>query len=686
VNIFVVLATHTPRRTLAVTIALGIVAVIVGSSTPKHLTSNENEFFSNSKEVTKANLLLTSYLRVKTLPNLGLIFPAHDSSDRRIIGTVQRVATLIPRVFHSQNKHTVAMIGYVDPKLPPGPTASDLVTRLRRFPHVMVGGTALFRQQFVSQVSRDLTKAAIVAFPLLLLIALSIFRSVVAALLPILTGGLTLGITLLGLRAINAIHPLSILSLDMVSVGLGLSLDYSILHVYRYREELAKNLDPIQASLTTLLTAGRTVMVSSAIVTAAFASLFLFPINFLRSIAISGMLTAATAGLISLIVLPAAFSVLGYRINALTLKRWRRSAERTAHPSEKGFWYRLSRLVITRPMIVAVIATSVLLTMGTPILNIRLTGFEALSLSETGGLHQIEERIRTEFNDPLLLGNVIVIVHGNRHTMHRILSRYMEKLPNVASGGVAQIKRTTWMFNIKTLDPPFSGATMQLVSQVHAIPGHLNITGVSSEFFNTELSLQSHLLSVVVLLITSTLILLFIATGSVILPFKAIVMSVLSLTAAFGLLVFVFQDGRFEGLLNYHSLGALPLTQPILICAATFGISTDYSVFMLTRIKEGWDSGLPNDEAVAMGVERTGRVISAAALLFCIAVGTPIIGKLIFVKEAAFGIAVVVAIDATIVRAFLVPSLMSLLGSWNWWPEISHLRDRKSNVAPRPAR
>jgi RND superfamily putative drug exporter len=174
------------------------------------------------------------------------------------------------------------------------------------------------------------------------------------------------------------------------------------------------------------------------------------------------------------------------------------------------------------------------------------------------------------------------------------------------------------------------------------------------------------------------LFLLFVATGSILLPLKALVMILLSLTAACGLVVLVFQDGRFEALLDYHGVGALALTLPYLLVASTFGILTDYSIFLLTRIKEGWDAGLSNREAIAHGLERTGRIVTAAALLFCVAVGVLITANLVFVKEVGFGIAIAVAIDATIVRAFLVPSLMALFGRWNWWlPELPRRRWRR---------
>jgi RND superfamily putative drug exporter len=193
------------------------------------------------------------------------------------------------------------------------------------------------------------------------------------------------------------------------------------------------------------------------------------------------------------------------------------------------------------------------------------------------------------------------------------------------------------------------------------------VAGQTAAFLDLEHSLGAHLPAVLAVIIAATLIVLFLFTGSVVLPLKAVVMNALSLSAAFGVLVWVFQDGRLEGVLHYSSQGALELTQPVLLFAIAFGLATDYGVFLLSRIREAHESGLPNREAVALGLERTGRVVTAAALLFCVAVGSFATSGIVIVKEVGIGIALAVAIDASLVRALLVPSLMALLGDWNWW-------------------
>jgi uncharacterized membrane protein YdfJ with MMPL/SSD domain len=677
--------TRAPRRTLLATAVVAVVAAFAGSASVNHFSSNEAEFSVHHSQSYDTERLLKRALGLKAFPNLALIVPTEllngakevsvfgvpfllsGSGESSVLATVRQLATLLPRLFYSRNGQLVAMLGYFHRGVAPEAAAAALAQRFRALPNVAIGGSALVDHQFVVQTKRDLVEAELIAFPLILLFALAIFRGLAAALLPVLTGGMSLGGALLGLRAINAVYPVSIFSLDVaIGLAVGLCLDYSLLMVTRFREELERRGEAHGAIVATMSTAGRTVAISSMTVAAAFASLLVFPLELLRSFAIGGMLAAIMAGLVSLLALPAVLTLLGYRVNALAPKRWQRSVARTARPAESGAWYRLAHMVMARPATIAVAAASVLVIVGAPSLGIRLTGFDADSLPTSTSSHKFENRMKAEFVHPLY-NEVIVVAHGDRASITALGSRYMSKLPDVVSDELSHVKGNLWTFSLTPRSPPFSGAAKSLVRKLRALPAGLAVTGPTAGYIDTAASLRSHLPVALAILVITMLVFLFIATGSVILPVKAIVMNVLSLAAASGVLVFVFQDDRLEGLLEYRGVGALVLTQPILMVVGTFGMSTDYGVFLLTRIREGWDAGLPNDEAVALGLERSGRIITAAALLFCIAVGSLITAKLTFVKEAGLGLAAVVAIDATIVRALLVPSLMTLLGRWNWW-------------------
>lgn len=657
-----------PRYTLIFVLSVGIVAAIFGSSTPNRLSNSETEFLSHGTESYKGVELLQASLGGRPFPDVGVIYSSEDKKrDARILEIVQRVVHLIPESFTSRDQKSVAIVGSFESGFDPGPAAVRLAKQFQSFPGVAVGGTALAGQQFSEQVKRDLIKTELIAFPLLLLLALWIFRSAISAVLPIFVGGLTFGVTLCCLRLINAIHPLSIFSLNLVTgAAVGLSIDYSLLLVSRFREELSKDRDVSEAAKVTVRTAGRTVAISAATVATAFGSLLVFPLGFVRSIAIGGILVAIAAGLLSLIVLPSIFALLGYKVNALAPERWQRAAERAARPEEQGPWYRLARFVMRRPIAIAVGSLAVLLTLGAPSFGARLTGFDASELPTHASARKFEERAKAEFNHSLF-DEIVVLAYGNREVISSRVEGPLEALPGVQAVEGRNTKGNLWVFFIRTGYPPFSSANKQLVRKIRAIPYPHYVTGVTADYLDTASTLREHLPLSLTILVTTMLVLLFFATGSVILPIKALIINFLTLSAAFGLLIFIFQEGRLEGLLQYNSIGALGLTQPVVLGAGTFGILTDYGVFLLTRIREGWDAGLPNREAIALGVERTGPIVTAAALLFCVAVGVLVTARTIFVKEVGLGVAAAVAIDATIVRAFLVPSLMALLGWWNWW-------------------
>jgi RND superfamily putative drug exporter len=252
----------------------------------------------------------------------------------------------------------------------------------------------------------------------------------------------------------------------------------------------------------------------------------------------------------------------------------------------------------------------------------------------------------------------------------RALAARIRTLPDVSAVAPAQSAGAdTSLLAVAPLDGPLTTTTRRLVENVRAIdePFYVGVAGQTASFVDLEHSLGSHLPAVLGVVVGATLIVLFLLTGSVVLPVKAVLMNALNLSAVFGILVLVFQHGNLEGLLGYHSTGALDATQPILLFAVAFGLSTDYGVFLLSRIKEARDAGAPNSAAVAIGLERTGRIVTAAALLFTVAIGAFATSKIVFIKELGIGNALAVLLDASIVRALLVPSLMALLGSVNWW-------------------
>jgi uncharacterized membrane protein YdfJ with MMPL/SSD domain len=656
-----------PRYTLAAVVPLVVIAVVLAPNAPSRLSNSETELFSRGTQSFAGAELLKRLAGLKAFPDLEVIVPVHGRTNWLALAKVKRVASLLPFAFRSRDNRAEVRVGFMRSGTMDGSSIARLATELSSLPHVSVGGSALLHKQFIDQARSDLETAELVAFPLLLILALLAYRSVIAALLLVLCGGLAIWVILLGLQAVNTFYPLSVLSLNVtVGIGLGLSLDYSLLYVTRFREELVHRADSRQAASSSLLTAGRTASVSALTVAAAFASLLAFPIPFLKSISVSGAVASATACLMAITVLPAACAVLGERVNALSPRALRRYSQNIARPPGRGPWYRLASFVTTHPRPVATLATLLLLALCVPIGRARLIGFDAITHAESSSLQRFESQLRSQFSYPPL-EDVLVIAHGDEHTVQRLL-REVHKLPSIATVEPTRVLGDSWVLHVVVTSGTYSASAMRLVERIRALPYHLTVTGTTAELVDTVRSLRAHLPLAVVLLLLTTSALLAVATRSLILPLKAITMNTLSLVAAFGVLVFIFQDGRFERFLSYHSLGAIFFVQPFIVCAATFGILMDYSIFMLTRIKEAWDSGMSNSESIAHGLERTGRTITAAALLFCVAVGAGVTSRLIIVKEAGVGLAVAVAIDATIVRALLVPSLMTLLGSWNWWP------------------
>jgi RND superfamily putative drug exporter len=548
----------------------------------------------------------------------------------------------------------------------------EIADELSAHPGVVVGGFAVAQEQVNKQVEKDLKMAELIAFPLLFLLSLLFFRSLVASVLPLMIGGLAIVGTFLILRLASEFASISIFALNLTTaLGLGLAIDYSLFIVSRYREEIAKTGPGLAAMRRVLATSGRTVFFSSLTVAAALASLLVFPQRFLYSMGLGGALVALFAALISLTVLPAVLTLLGNRVNAGAPKFLQRRAEADARPHESGFWYRLSRFVMRRPIPVATLSALFLIILGLPFLGIKFNTVDPTVLPQSASARQTYDTISNEF-PPYHDSPIWIDLEGasakqaaSIATETRGLDGVAEVLPPQPLGGEVTA------IQVISANPFASDASQSTVKAIRDQPApagtELTVTGASADFIDFQSSLTSHLPIALAIIVVATLVILFLMTGSVVLPIKSLLMNFLNLSAVFGLLVLIFQDGRLEGTLDYTSPGAIEQTMPILLFAVAFGLSTDYAVFLLSRIKEARDNGASDSEAVAIGLERTGRIVTAAALLFAVAMFAFATSQIIFIKENGVGTALAVLIDATIIRALLVPSLMELLGKWNWW-------------------
>ncbi len=601
----------------------------------------------------------------------------------RIIGADPGVKSVVD-VVRTPDPHLISTTGaetYVVGDFKPATdtdytNASDrIIARLAGDRAVTVGGATPAGDEVGSQVGQDLGKAEGIAFPILFLLLLFVFRTPIAAVLPLLAGGLTIVGTFLGLRLIVTSVDLSIFALNLViALGLGLSIDYSLLIVSRFREELVASGSVASALARTLNTAGRTVVFSALTVTAALASLLVFPQQFLYSMGIGGIVVTIMGASMALLFLPAVLALTGKRIDALYIGRRRASTDR-----RQGGWYRIASFTMRQPVLVAVLSAGVLLALGTPFLGIKFNSVDASDLPGTAAARQVNDALISDFpGGSNRLSPIQVIVEANTGTVGRVnaFARSIVAIPGIASiDQPRRLSSDTWEIDAF---PKAGLYTSQSIDAVKRIRGATMlfpflVGGRTAEFVDLQSGLSSRLPIILAIMLIATLLVLFLATGSIVIPIKSFILNLLTLSATFGALVLVFQDGRFENILGYTSQGALDQTQPILLFVLAFGLSTDYSVFLLTRIKEGHDRGLSTKESVAAGLEHTGRIVTAAAVLFCIAVGAFATSSIIFIKEVGLGTAFAVLVDSTIVRALLLPSLMALLGDWNWW-------------APRPLR
>jgi RND superfamily putative drug exporter len=557
----------------------------------------------------------------------------------------------------------------------PDKTLQDEATRIeaafagRR--DVALGGYDVANAQVNAEVGHDLARATLLALPVIFLLSLLFFRSLVAALLPPLLGGIAIVCTFLALRIVSGFVGVSVYALDLTTgLGLGLAIDYSLFTVSRYREEAAVHGFGYEAMRRTLNTSGRTILFSSITVAVAIASLLVFPQNFLYSMGIAGVIVAVLAATLALVALPALLIVLGPRVNALAPAWLARAAAKEARPASSGPWYRLSRFVMRRPAAIAVLCACLLIGLGLPFTGIRLISATTAVLPPGVSSRVVDDRIATRF--PGNLNSTVDVVVG-LPTGSPQLQQLRKRIAGLADvSAVAPAQSAGPRLSLIDVSPDqasLTHANQKLVQRIRAWhPAYyLGVAGQEASFVDLEHSLVAHLPVALIIVVVAVLVVLFLMTGSVVLPIKAILMNALSLSAMFGILVLIFQDGNLQGLLGFTSEGALDATQPIFLFAVGFGLATDYGVFLLSRIKEAYDSGLSNSEAVAVGLERTGRIVTAAALLFAVAIGSFVTSHIVFIQELGLGAAVTVLIDASVIRALLVPSLMELLGTVNWW-------------------
>ena len=552
---------------------------------------------------------------------------------------------------------------------------------------VGVGGQIPTETAINNQVSSDIGRAETISLPVLLMLLTIIFGSLAAASLPVVIGGIGIIGSFAALRLLTLATPVSIYSINITTImGLGLAIDYGLFMVGRFREELSRQPSVEDAVARTVATAGRTVVVSGITVAAALASLLLFPEVFLRSMGYGGVATVLVDMLAAITVMPAVLSVLGPRVNALRVRSavargvvsGGRPPAASRYTEGTGGWYRLARVVMRRPAVFAAAIVVVLLALGSPFLRITWGSVGPQDLPAAAQPRVVSEQLARDFpgnvTSPIeALAEFGGPIAGSPAAQHE-LAAYVGRLDDVT--GVTGAELTGVRGNIARIDlrygaDPLSAAARQIVQQVRDIAppagARVYVGGQTAQLVDELASLSATLPWMALVMAAATFVLLFLAFGSVVLPVKAVVMNLLSLSATFGVVVWIFQQGHLSGLLQFTPTGTIDPTVPILMLAIIFGLSTDYEVFLLSRIRERYDLTGDNTDAVASGLQRTGGIITSAALLLMIVVGAFSASGITFIKLLGVGMIVALAIDASVVRVLLVPATMRLLGGANWW-------------------
>ncbi|GAC1438603.1 MAG: MMPL family transporter [Solirubrobacteraceae bacterium] len=662
------------KRVLVVAGALFALAGVFGASVVGQLKAHDSDFQDPASQNVQASSLIARATRQS--PQLGVvaIVPAADP------GLARRVSRLLAMQPGFQRSLDFPSTGAPQLRSRDGSQSAVLaafdtqeraksgVDRIRgQLPGVRFGGRDVAFTEISSRTFADLERAELFAFPILLLLSFWVFRGLVAAALPLIVGGLSIISTFVLLRLVSHVTGISIFAVNLVTgLGLGLAIDYSLLIVSRYREEAARTQVLREALQRTLASAGRTVLFSSLTVAAALATLTLFPLRFLYSMGIGGALVALCAGAISLLVLPAVLVALGRHVNGLAPGRLQRSRVRTSTAASSGPWYRLAHGVMRRPGVIALCTAAALLLAAAPALRLAISPAGARVLPTSSQARQVSDTVASQFPSD---GSqrIVVLVRGSaRHAA--ALARLAGGLP----GGAALLAPRPLDAGVSEFDllprgDAISPANQALVRALRALPGPVLVGGPTAAFIDQKSAVAGSLPLVLAILALVTFVVLFLMTGSVVLPLCALLMNVLTVGVAAGLLVLIFQDGAGQSLLGFRSTGGLEEANLVLLFVVSFALSTDYGVFLLARIKEAHDGGAATREAVAGGLERTGRLVTAAALLFCVAIGAFVTSDILFIKQLGVGAALAVGLDATVVRALLLPALMGLLGEQNWW-------------------
>jgi len=597
-------------------------------------------------------------------------------------------------------------------------TLSDQFVHDRDGVTVRAGGSAMQYAQINKQNQEDLLLMEMIALPLSFLVLIWVFGGLLAAALPMALGALAVVGSMTVLRLVTFATDVSIFALNLsTALGLALAVDYTLLILSRYRDELAEGSDREEALIRTMATAGRTVLFSAVTVALSMSATVAFPMYFLQSFAYAGVATVAFVATASIVVTPAAIVLLGSRLDSLNVRKLFRRPDPQHKALEELFWYRSSKLVMRRWAPIGLVVMALLLLLGLPFFSVKWGFPDDRVLPRSASSHQVGDEMRRGFAHDSATAVPIVVLDA-RGLSPADLDKYaadLSRVPDVSGvsapdgtfvGGnqvgppapttsVTGLADGSAFLTVSSTAPLFSQANDAQLTRLHQVPRpagrSVEMGGIAQVNRDSVNAVTNRLPLVLGIMAAITFVLLFLLTGSVVLPVKALVCNVLSLTAAFGSLVWIFQDGHL-GALGTTPSGTLVANMPVLLFCIAFGLSMDYEVFLISRIREYWlvsgaarparvsakEAHAANDESVAHGVARTGRVITAAALVMSMSFAALIAAHVSFMRMFGLGLTLAVLADATLVRMVLVPAFMHVLGRWNWWAPkpLARLHDR----------
>lgn len=588
-------------------------------------------------------------------------------------------------------------------------TITDELVHDRNGVTVRAGGVAMTYVQINAQSEKDLLMMESIAIPLSFVVLVWVFGGLLAASLPLAVGAFAILGSMAVLRAVTFVTDVSIFALNLsIAMGLALAIDYTLLIISRYRDELAEGHDRNTALIRTMMTAGRTVLFSALTVALSMVAMVLFPMYFLKSFAYAGIAVVGFAAVAAIVVAPAALVLAGDRLDSLDVRKLLRRAlgrpAPVAKPVEQMFWYRSTKFVMRRSIPIAAAVVALLLLLGAPFLGANWGFPDDRVLPDSASARQLGDDMREDFAVDSSTNVIVVLPDAGAVTPEELdgyaaeLSRVQDVSSVSAPGGTfvdgentgppsaaTGLAQGSAFLTIGSTAPLFTDASEDQLDRLHAVapPGgrDVQLTGLAQINRDSADAITSRLPTVLAVIAAITFVLLFLLTGSVVLPLKALVLNVLSLTAAFGALVWIFQDGHL-GALGTTPTGTLVANMPVLLFCIAFGLSMDYEVFLVSRIREYWlaseKTAQANDESVALGIARTGRVVTAAALIMSISFAALIAAQVSFMRMFGAGLTLAILADATLVRMLLVPAFMHVLGRWNWWapPPLARLHER----------